>query len=216
MTTKVSGTAHQQLVLEAALVLAEAVSQLYQDHFVRTIRDSSRVALTEFSASTMQRVKAHAWTPQQALRFGNELEDGWDETRANDYLALSSSLQSTEGAVVSSWHLNSYPLYPDLCPPNNDGDYPAERLSQIAALYAVTELMVNSSDEDPYHYDDAVDGVSSLYIFNPELRALVLHPGDQYTREAVVNVIKDHDTFDPERIKRILDFEVTSLRGGAL
>lgn len=184
-------------------------------------RDNDPIAISKklastvkgFSPRTVERIKNHPWTEDTALVFVNGVEDEqWNETNTNDFMALCSVVDRP--AHAAEWHLHSYRLYSNLCPPNNDGEYPEERLSQIAALFAVTEAMLFESDQDPYMYEEN-SSKNLLYIFNPELQSLVLHPAP-YKREDVVNAIIATSTFDADRIKMIIDSDASSLGSGIL
>lgn len=205
---------HQRLVLEAVVVLCEALTGKYPDETVRMLRDTSRAALTKLSTSTVTAAKTHPWKPDVALRFCIGLEDHWSETKLNDYMALSNAVELPDSMSVSDWHLDSYGLYPDLCPHDCNGPYPEERLSQLAALYRVTEHMADAG-QNVYRAGENGEG-SVFYIPDNDLRNLILHPDEKYSRDDIVNVIRDRSIFDADLIRATLDFDTKSLRGGVL
>lgn len=211
---KVSQKEHQQVVLEAVMNLCEALIQRYDDDSVRRIRDSSIEVIGGYSTSTEQRIRDTSWGHYQAMQLATSIRPDkkrqWDETKVNDFLVL---LGNHEDDKINDWHLNSYHLYEELCPPNNAGDYPEERRSQINALLTVTDKMYSSA-EHVLIYDDETKQ-SLFFIVDPELRSLVLNPG-KHNRDEVVAVIVGTDTFDASRIRMMLDADVPSLGSGLL
>jgi hypothetical protein len=213
---KISPKRHQQLVLESTIFLCETLSEMNTDMTVRLLRDTTREALSNFSASTVASIKTCSWTPGAALMFCNGIDEGWSETKAKDCIALSTALDLHDNMSFSEQHLNAYEgnTYPELFPLDNDAEYPEERFSQITALYHVTEHMLDIGDEHVNPYS-RLRSDNMYYISDPALQSLILTPG-KYSRDEIVNVIRDHGTFDTERIKRLLDFDTKSMRDGVL
>ena len=211
-STAKTGLIHEHHVLLAISALDSAMARGQQRSALVNVKLAD--AIRGFSPRTVDRIKAHPWNWETADSFINNLKEGWSETAANDFLALSGALPDKGLAQAVAWHVHSHKLYSGLFPPNNKGEYPEERLSQILALFTVTEQMIVEPDQDPYMTDD-MTGENMLYIFNPELQSLLLHPG-KYQREEVVRVIVDTSTFDAERIKMIIDSDASSLGSGIL
>jgi hypothetical protein len=207
---------YDQLVIAASDVLVEAISRNHTEMTVNVIRDGAAEYLRKFSPATVSRIESHAWTPRSALMLCNGLFENWNETKVNDCVALSAALNLQDDMAVHERHLNAYDqhAYPDLCPPDNYGDYPEERLSQITALYHVTDYMGDLEDEDIRAYD-RVRGVDMWYISDPELQSFILTPGE-YKREDIVDTIRDHGTLDVGRIKEIINTGTKSLGSGVL
>ena len=161
----------------------------------------------------------HPWSFEAARNIAMSIPNKrWTETTVNDYMAVARRLGLIEGESISIMHADSWHLY-DLYPANNDGDFPQERLSQLVALYRVTEYMQERDEVlglDPYWYDKRTKEQVSLYLNSEELRELVLHPEEPYKREDIVDLILTHDVFDAGRIKGMLDNGTTSLSSGVL
>lgn len=132
-------------------------------------------------------------------------------------MAVAVALNRTEGYSLSIMQTDSWNLYPELHAHNNDGEYPKDRLSQLVALYCITEYMENHEDDlDPYWYDERSREPVATYLHMDDLREFVLHPEDPYQREDIVDTIITNAVFDVDRIKAMLDSSSASLSSGVL
>jgi hypothetical protein len=172
-------------------------------------------ALTTYSDTTLERIQNHPWSHEAASSLVVNISINWNETTVNDYMAAAVALNFPEGYGIDNQHADSWHLYPDLHPANNGGDYPAERLSQIVALYRVIEAM-DAKDLRPYYDGEQTNHIGDYYLNDDNLREFVLHPHEPYKREDIVEIITTHDVFDPERIKAMLDNGTASLSSGVL
>lgn len=173
-------------------------------------------ALASYSDATLERIQQHEWNGKSANHFSVGIINAWDETKANDYMAATTALSEHEPDGVPPLHYDSWQHYPELHPANNEGDYPEERLSQITALYLVTEDMI-TNNEEPYYWDELTNDIGFIYLDDDDqLRSFLLNPGPDYTREDITRIITTHHTYDTGKIKAMLDLGVQSMTSGVL
>jgi hypothetical protein len=173
--------------------------------------------LASYSDATLERVLEHRWTGEAAEAFLIKIAQQWTETTANDYMEAASTLRLTNWNRDFALHAASWQLYPTLHPANNEGDYPAERLSQIIALTRIVDFMQHHERGfDPYVYDERTKEIFSTYLRPDDLREFVLNPEQPYNREDIVNVILTYDAFGVDHIKDIMDTASPALREGVL
>lgn len=173
--------------------------------------------LRKFSNATLERIQNHPWNRSAASTVTFGAARKWTETTVNDYMAVARALKLTEGYAISIMQTDSWNLYPDLHAPNNDGEYPEERLSQLVALYRITQYMEDHEDDlDPYWYDERSREPVAAYLHMDDLREFVLHPEEPYKREDIVDTIIMNSVFDVDRIKAMLDSGSASLSSGVL
>lgn len=172
-------------------------------------------ALTPFSNATLNKIQQCEWTSSKADAFTCGIRNSWDEARTNDYLAVSEALTKEEPDGIPVQHYSTWIEYPELHPANNEGDYPEERLSQLLAIYHVINDMF---DQDEYadEWDEIDGGVEEPYLAPTPFRDLLLNPGPNYNREDITRIITTHHSYDPERIKAMLDFDVQPLIAGVI
>lgn len=170
--------------------------------------------LRGYSIATLRRILNFQWWVhgQSPQTFAKNIAAKWTETTANDYMAyVTATGETITDHYADSWQL--YELHPS---DNNSEEYPEERLSQIIALTEVTNFM-QYSGLDPFpSCEHPITKDETAYLHQDDLRAFILNPGDQYKREEITNAIIDHDAFDVERIKAILDTSTPALREGIL
>lgn len=171
--------------------------------------------LTSYTDTTLDRIQHYPWTPTTSSHFSVGIMNTWDETTANDYMAINTVLAEEEPNGVSPFHYNSWQYCPELHPTNNEGDYPEERLNQLLTHYRVIEYM-DSQDDEPYHWNELTSDYDSYRIEDAQFRQLLLNPGPDYNRDDIIRIITTHHTYDPERIKRMLDLGVGSMTSGVL
>lgn len=180
-----------------------------------TYINKAEPTLATYSDPTLERIQNHPWSSDTASTLAINTYINWTETTVNDYMAAAVALNLTGGHGISDLHADAWHLYPDLHPANNDGDYPAERLSQIVALYRVIEAM-DAKGLRPYYDGPQTNGIGNYYLKDDNLREFVLHPEERYKREDIVDIITTHDVFDVDRIKAMLDNGNRSLSSGVL
>lgn len=178
-------------------------------------RERITEVLTHYSLATLERIQQHEWTGKSANHFSVGIVRTWEETKANDYIATRTALNEYDPNGVSPLHYNSWQHYPELHPANNDGDYPEERLSQLTALYLVTKDMI-ANDKEPYYWDDLTNAISFIYLDEGPFRDFLLNPGPDYNRDEITRIITTHHTYDPSKIKAMLDLGVRPMTSGVL
>lgn len=206
-----------QYLTSAAKVLRDAITNGSYLLSVDRCLNSAEPVLATLSNATLERIHNHPWSTRAAENFAMRLGEGWDETMANDCMATSAALDLTNEYGMDSMHLFAWRyLYPELCPSNNDGDYPEERLSQLVALHRIVTYMEEKTTLQPYFTDEATGEIKGLYINDAELREFVLYPQAPYTREAITEMVVTNGTFDVARIKAMIDSNSPSLSSGVL
>jgi len=207
---------HATIAADAMDTLVGVLYTKYRDGLPTKTLTNISEALTRYSDATLDRVQQHEWTVKSADHFSVGITRTWDETKANDYMAATKALREYEPDSIPPRHYDSWQHYPELHPANNDGDYPEERLSQITALYLVTEHMI-ANDREPYYWDDLTNDIAFIYLDDDDqLRDFLLNPGNDYARDNITSIITTHHTYDPEKIKRMLDLGVPSMTSGVL
>lgn len=195
-----------RLVTSAVDTLADAMRQMYMRDVVDKSIKSVLPIISSYSATTLRRIAGHPWTPPTAKSSASDIIAGWwDETILNDYMAVGMLLDPANGHPIENQHTHSWRLYSGLHPYRNDRDYPKERLSQLAALFWVSDNMQANGKN-----------LNSKYIADSDLREFILHPSKGYNREDIVNIITANNVHDVNRIKDMLDFEVQSMSSGVL
>lgn len=210
-----NGAGRSVLIASVTTLLTKAIRTNFPEGVA--INDVRRAApaLASYSDATLARIQQHPWTFQSARTLTLSATKEWDETTVNDYMAAAVALNLTEGHSISVMHTDSWHLYDELHPANNVGEYPAERLSQIVALYHVTEHMEEEGLE-PYGYGERSHEVESYYLNDDKLREFLLNPEEPYKRDDIVDIITTHNTYDVARIKTMLNHSVPALRGGVI
>jgi hypothetical protein len=195
-------TPEQPLLTAAINALKTALSSVYTDNMVQREMEAALPVIATYSTTTLERISVHSWNHQSASQVAFKMEGNvWTETIVNDYMAVSADLGRIEGvsdSQVKFWH-----LHPGLHAFNNDGDYPKERLSQLTALFRITDSL------------QAKDW-GSTHLADSRLWALVLCPEAPYRRDDIVGVITVHNEYDVDRIKAMLDHGSPALRSGVL
>jgi hypothetical protein len=203
-------------VAEAARTLAEVLAADSSTGLDNKVLEKITTPLTGYSDTTLERIHNYPWNRTTSNHFMAGIMNTWDETKANDYMAATTALREYEPNGVPPLHYGSWQHYPELHPANNEGDYPEERLSQITALYLVTEHMI-AQGEEPYYWGDLTNDIEFIYLDDDDkLRDFLLNPGTDYSRDDITRIITTHHTFDPERIKEMLNLGVQPMTGGVL
>ena len=172
--------------------------------------------LTTYSDATLNRIQQQDWNRKPAYHFSVGIITTWDETKANDYMAATTALREYEPDGVPPLHYNSWQHYPELHPLNKNGDYPKERLNQLTALYIVTEHMI-ANGKEPYYWNDLTNDIEFTYLNDDDqLRNFLLNPGPDHNRDDITRIITTHHTYDPGKIKAMLDLGVQSMTSGVL
>ena len=205
--------ARDAMVAQATETLRSALSSMYPGGVPQNRSDKIRATIEGYSDATLERIQQYSWSVNSAYFLTVGMINGWDETKANDYIAVTDALNLDEG--VRMFQHESWKHYPDLFPADNEGDYPEERLSQLVALYRVTKHMDDKGLE-PYYDNDLNNDIDSTYVEHDELRDFLLHPEEPYKREDIVHVIITNSVYDPDRIKAMLDNGTPSLTSGIL
>jgi hypothetical protein len=205
-------TDRNEFILEIAHVISSAHSPF---NLGQHPKEQITKALTPFSNATLEKIQQSKWTASKVNDFTWGIRNVWDETGTNDYLAVSEALAKEEPGGVPVLHYSAWVEYPGLHPANNEGDYPEERLSQLLALYHVLNDML---DQDEYadEWDEIDGGPEEPYLAPTPFRDFLINPGPNYNREEIVRIITTHHTYDPERIKAMLSFEVQPMNNGVL
>lgn len=203
------------LLTEATETLAASIRKNFPESTFQNDMKKAAPALATYSDATLSRIQSYPWSYLPARRLLRCIASEWTETTANDYMAASIALDPTGGSSISIMHTDSWQLYPELHSANNEGDYPAERLNQIIALYRVTECM-EADDLEPYSLGERSYEPEAMYIDDDDLRAFVLNPEEPYDREDIVGLITTHHIYDVAHIKSMLNSGITSLSGGIL
>jgi len=212
---------HKTLVHETALNLFSIIEENYGGRNTALIINAIENALAKYSVATLDRIQHNEWLPHAANTLALGITTRWDETQANDFIAACHALREHEPHGVPAIHNNAWKHYRELHPANNDGDYPKERLDQIVTLYFVTEYMIADGEEpyywDTYHLGELANDIEFIYLGDDnQLRKLILHPGPDYKCEDILRIVTAHHTYDPEKIKRMLDLGVPSMTSGVL
>lgn len=195
----------------ASNALAKALSAMYSDAMVKIELDQALPSLGTYTRETLQRITSHPWDCQSASQFTAGISSDWDEAIANDYMAVAVALGLTGGYSAPSMYFDSWHLHPRLHPANNHGDYPAERLNQMVALYRVTQHMINTGEEP---YWDAED--EDMQPTQVKLLEFILNPEEPYHREDIAEVVTTHNVYNADRIKAMIDTGTSSLSSGVL
>lgn len=172
-------------------------------------------ALKPFTNTTLEKIQQFKWNAEKSNTFTFGIRNSWDETKTNDYLAVSEALSQEEPDGVPIEHYTTWGVYTELHPANNEGDYPEERLSQLLAIYHVINDMFQ---QDEYADEWAeVDGdFDEPYLARTPFRDFLLNPGPDYNRDDVLRIITTHHTYDPDRIKAMINLNNPSISGGIL
>lgn len=202
---------HVRLVDDATDAIVNAVKDGRHEKIMIRDRRKMAAAFSTYSKSTLERLQKHPWSYYAASDFIDQVA-GWDETTANDYVEVTAALNLRNGA--RPMHIDSWKKYPDLHPANNDGSYPEERRSQLTALYVLADHIEDDGGE-PFQLDNT-GYLENYYITDDNLREFVLHPGEQYKREDIVEIVTSMSIYDIDHIKSILDNAASSLRNGVL
>lgn len=207
---------HSAIVRDAAQTIIDLLGAKHPQGIPVKTLNKITAALRNYSDATLERIQQHDWTSKSVDHFSVGITNTWDETKVNDYMAATTALSEYEPDGAPPLHYNSWQHYPELHPANNNGDYPEERLSQIVALYRVTEDMI-ANDKDPYYWGELTNDIEFTYLDeDDQLRDFLLHPGSDYNREDITRIITTHHTYDPSKIKAMLALGVPSMTSGVL
>lgn len=192
-------------------LLVTGGSTVAKEKIARKITD----VLTGYTDATLHQIQQYPWNSTTASHFSVGIMNTWDEDTANDYMAINTALAEEEPDGVSPFHYGSWQYCPELHPSNNAGDYPEERLNQLLMHYRVAEYM-EEHDDDSYHWDELTNEYDAYLIKDEQFRQFILNPGPRYNRDDILTMITTHHTYDPERIKGMLDLDTPSLGSGVL
>jgi hypothetical protein len=209
---------HAALISKATQRLNEILGFSHEDN-----QAELHTALGVYPNATLHRVQHHDWTHTEAADFHAIITDGewngttkafvkWDETKVNDYLDVSQMIRELSREGVDSFHHNAWDLYPELSPADTN-EHAEERISQLVALYLVTEHM---SEQGSNVFTSHPERGEVIYLEPSPLRDFIFNPGPNYTSSEVTRIMITHKEYDPDRIKAMLELDNPSLSGGVL